>query len=313
MKAVLLTMGLVLLLGGCEPPSPAPQTPRRVAVVASLFPVYDMARAVAGAHGEVSLLLPPGSEAHGFEPQPGDIMTIQRADLFIYIHRAMEPWAERLASNLDQSRVAVVAAGEGVVTRPAQKDMHHEHHEHHGREDEVSIDPHLWLDFDNARRMTDQIAVAFMRRDPQHAADYRANAEQYKSELADLDRAYAETLSNCQNRILLHGGHFAFGYLAERYRLDYRAAAAFSPDAEPTPARVAELVDTMRRLKLRTIFSEELATPRLAETIARECGATILPLSAGHNVTKSELAAHMTFPELMRRNLDRLKAGLSCR
>jgi zinc transport system substrate-binding protein len=113
--------------------------------------------------------------------------------------------------------------------------------------------------------------------------------------------------------VLLQGGHLAFGYLAERYGLDYRAATAVNPDAEPTPARIAELVRQVRTHRLRYVFSEELVSPRLAETIARETGAGVLPLNAAHSVSREEFAGGVTFLALMERNLANLATGLGCR
>jgi len=117
----------------------------------------------------------------------------------------------------------------------------------------------------------------------------------------------------CDKRIFLHGGHFAFGYLANRYGLRYESAYAVSADAEPSPAKIANLISRMRAHGLRYIFTEELGEPRVADTIARETGARILMLHGAHNISRDDLASGATFFSLMERNLGNLRIGMQCR
>jgi zinc transport system substrate-binding protein len=175
------------------------------------------------------------------------------------------------------------------------------------------MDPHVWLDLGNAARMVDTILAGFVARDPADRSYFETNAAAYRRKLLDLDRRYKSTLGNCGTRTLLHGGHYAFGYLARRYGLDYMAATGVTADSEPTPARLAELVKKVRSLGLKAIFAEELVSPRVAETIADETGAQVLKLHAGHNISRDELARGVTFPLLMEDNLATLAKGLQCR
>ena len=309
----LLCLGL-LLTAACskEEPIPAPQ-PKRLKVVTTLFPLYDFARVIGGDFAEVSLLLPPGVEPHSFDPQPDDLLRINRADLFVYTHPAMEPWAVRVAGSIDAARVKIVDASAETRLRTTARDHNSHDHDQHDHDHSGAVDPHLWLDFANAAVMVDNLARAMAAADPGHRDTYLANAAGYRQQLARLDEKYRATLDRCPGKVLLHGGHFAFGYLAVRYGLDYRAAAAVSPDAEPTPGRMAELVRQMRSHRLNYVFSEELVAPRLAEALASETGAAILPLTAAHNVSREELANGVTFLALMERNLANLATGLGCR
>jgi len=152
-----------------------------------------------------------------------------------------------------------------------------------------------------------------VRKDPAGAAVYRTHAEAYLSRLAELDRRFREGLSGCGQRLFLHGGHYAFGYLAKRYGLRYVSAYPLSANAEPTPRRLMELVDLMRRNSLHYIFYEELLSPRVAQTIARETGADLLQLYVIENVSREELAAGATYLSLMEENLKNLRIGLQCR
>lgn len=292
----------------------------RLRVVTTLFPLYDFARNVAGDRAEVYLLLPPGIESHSFEPKPDDIVRINKADLFVYTNRYMEPWAADIIAGLDNRRTLVVDAGKGARFLKAGRGGEHEHAENgnghaggagdrHGE----GMDPHIWLDFDNARIMVDNILAALIAKDPAHRDFYSANAAAYKAKLTDLDERYRKGLSDCGKRIFLHGGHFAFGYLANRYGLRYESAYAVTADAEPSPARIAELIRKIRSNGLRYIYTEELVEPRVADTIARETGAKVLRLNGAHNIGRDDLAAGATFLSLMDQNLENLRIGLQCR
>jgi zinc transport system substrate-binding protein len=95
--------------------------------------------------------------------------------------------------------------------------------------------------------------------------------------------------------------------------LTYRSAYGFSPDAEPTARNLADISRTVTAEGLNHIFCEELLSPRIAETIARETGVSILKLHGAHNISREELAAGTTFIDLMEKNLENLRTGLQCR
>lgn len=279
----------------------------RLRIVTTLFPLYDFTRAVAGEKAEVYLLLPPGVESHSFEPKPDDIIRINKSDLFIFTNRAMEPWAGDIISGLDSKKILVVDASRGIAFRHVQPGRGHGHDHGNG------ADPHIWLDFGNAATMVDNILAGLVAGDPENRSHYTAKATAYKARLKDLDRSYREGLSACEKKLILHGGHFAFGYLADRYGLKYESAYALSADAEPTPARIAALIRQMRSNGLRHIFTEELMEPRVARIIAQETGAGILKLHGGHNIGRDDLKAGASFITLMEQNLQNLRIGLQCR
>lgn len=322
---ILMVVIAVSLSSACarSKDSPSGDKSGRLTVVATLFPLYDFAKNIAGDRADLKLLLPPGAETHSFEPKPADIVMLNRADIFIYTNKIMEPWAEKLLKGIGDSRLSVVDASQGVRfiegsidgaegtnqhqhRKPGQKEGHSEH-------DVQGADPHIWLDFSNAKQMVDTITKAFIVKDPSHKDVYMKNAEAFKARLEGLDAAYQKGFSNCRKKIFINGGHYTFGYLANRYGLRYRAAYGFSPDAEPTARNLADITKTLRKEGLTHLFYEELLSPRIADTIAKETGATLLKLHGAHNISKEEFNANRTFIELMERNLDNLMTGLQCR
>jgi zinc transport system substrate-binding protein len=309
-KLLVLFMFLLpaMLLSSCA--KKEPRHHGKLQVVTTLFPLYDFARQIGGDKADVSLLLPPGVEPHSFEPRPDDIIRVNRADLFIFTNRYMEPWAAKIAAVADRKGLTVDAS-KGVTfyragEEPAdQRDDGH-HHEAGG------MDPHIWLDFGNDRIIVDNLLAAFTAKDPGNRDYYAANAATYKEKLADLDRRFKEGLAHCATRDFLHGGHFAFGYLARRYDLHYQSAYALNADAEPTAGKLTALIRQMQSSGLRYIYTEELLNPRIAEMIARETGAGLLRLHGAHNISKMDFDRGVSFISLMEENLKNLRTGLQC-
>jgi zinc transport system substrate-binding protein len=292
-----------VLLTSCRAREEKTLQNKKLQVVTSLFPLYDFARNIGQDRADVSLLLPPGLEAHSFEPKPGDMVRLNQANIFIYTNSAMEPWVQDVLKGVQNRNLKVIESGNGI----AMISDHNRHGHDHG-----GADPHIWLDFSNAEKIVDHILAGFIEKDPLNRGFYQANADAYKAKLNDLDRQFREGLSGCRKKIIVHGGHFAFGYLAQRYRLEYVAVSGFSPDAEPTPAGMVRISKTLKANGLNHLFYEELLSPRIAESIARETGVSLLMLHGAHNVSKEEFGRGVSFLDLMQINLQNLKRGLQC-
>lgn len=308
-----LLLALCIIAWSCQAKEMEPRAARPV-VVATLFPLCDFARHVAGGRAEISLLLPPGTEPHGYEPKPADILKLHSADVFIYTSPEMEPWAQNLLRGLQDRKIEVVDASLGMIPEqaPGGKGPASEHRGHADHAHKADIDPHLWLDFSNAMRMVDNIRDGLIRRDPAGKDLYARNAASYNEQLKDLDIRYRDALRHCRVKSIISGGHSAFQYLATRYGLEYVSVYGFSPDAEPTPGSMARIARTLRQKSSRYLFYEELLEPRVAETLARETGVSLIRLHGAHNLTKEEFDRGETFIGIMNINLDHLKTGLEC-
>lgn len=318
MIAVLFSMCLTLVCACQKKESQPPASAhKKLVVVTTLFPLYDFCRTIGGDKVDVSLLLPPGVEAHAFSPRPEDAVRITKADLFVFTNEFMEPWAVRFVKGLNAGNVLLTDSSKGITLRKTGdadggEDVHgHEEKGHH--HPAGGMDPHIWLDFANARIMVDNIASAMGTKDPANKAYYLANATAFKAELEKLDGEFKAGLADCAKRTFLHGGHYAFGYLADRYGLRYESASAVNADAEPTPAKLIALVKQVRAMDLKYVFSEELLSPRVSEIIAKETGASVLLLHGAHNISKADFEKGVTFVSLMRKNLVNLRTGLECK
>lgn len=302
MKYFRTILGICILVGTILAVSyraqKVPEVSRKLSVVTTLFPLYDFTKNIGKDKIDVILLLPPGMEAHSFEPKPSDIVKINQADIFIYTGEIMEPWTQDIINGITNKNVTVVDSSAGIEL---MKEVGHS-----------GVDPHFWLDFDNAKKMINTFTLALTKADPANAQYFQKNAHQYEDELTKLDVEYTEGLSKCETRKIVYGGHYAFGYLARRYNLQYFAAQGFSPDSEPTAQDLIRLVDQIRENDIYYVFYEELTSPKIAETLANETDTKLLQLSAAHNISKADFEKNVTFVSIMEKNLKNLQIGLHC-
>ena len=289
LAAACVLASLVLSIG---PVSDAAE-PGRLKVVASIFPLREFAREVAGGRAEVSLFLPPGAEIHNWQPSARQILNLGQTGLFIFMGARLEPWAEEIARQRLRSGLMVLEASRGAKL--------------------LGNDPHLWLDFDQDRAIVERIRESLIELDPEGADLYRRNASSFLEKLRQMDEKYRSALSTCGTRTLVLGGHAAFGYLAARYGLTQVSLYGLSPDSEPTPRHLLNVAGTIKDHDVRAVFFEAAVNPKLARRLAEETGAEALPLNDGTDITAEQLAAGRTFLDIMDDNLKSLKHGLRCR
>lgn len=287
---------------------------KKLQVVTTLFPIYDMARAIGGDRADVSLLLPPGTEPHYFEPTARDIAALNRSDIFIYVNDQMEIWAKRIINQLQQNKKNVIINASQHITpldpaHPASPDKKN----NHAATPLTEFDSHVWLDMNNTKIMAQNIADGFALVDAAHASMYQQRAEQYQQKLIAMDLKYKKTIATCQSKKIIYGGHYAFGYLAHAYGLTYDAVNSFNSEAEPTMQNMKKMIDKIKKNNIRVVFYEKLSEPKIAMTLAHETNATILPLSSGDNIAKMDMENNITFLQIMEQNLNSLAVGLSCK
>jgi zinc transport system substrate-binding protein len=301
---ILLLLFLTFILS-CQQAKESNKEDNKLRVIATIFPVYDFARNIGGDKIEVKMLLPPGTDAHHFELRPEDIIRVCKSDIFLFTNFEMEQWAYKIINAADKNtNMLAIETGSGAVLLPLNKEEH---------ENRASgFDPHIWLDMDNAQKMVDNIAAAFIKKDSRNSDYYLKNAHDYKLKLIALDQKYRTELSVCQSKTILHAGHWAFAYLARRYNLQYIAAYNVFADAEPSPQKILSLIEQVKNEKAHYIFYENMINPRLAQTIAKETDVGLLKLNNGHDISKADIKKGESFISIMETNLKNLKKGLKC-
>ncbi|MFZ5646888.1 MAG: metal ABC transporter substrate-binding protein [Bacillota bacterium] len=302
--------------GGGKDPGPSSGTGEKVRVTATIFPLYDFARNIGGDRVEVYSLLPPGAEPHHWEPAPGDLVMLGKSKVLLYNGAGLESWLESALKNVDRSKMTVVDCSAGVTLIGGREhdgdggDQKEDHKEEH-KGGEMS-DPHIWLDPANAAVMVDNILSGMVKADPANSDYYTENAGKYKARLADLDGKYRSALAGAAIKHFVVS-HDSFGYLARRYGLEQVPIRGLNADSEPGPARMAEIVDLVRKYRIKYIFYETLVSPRVSEAIARETGARTLVLNDVAGLTEKEISQGKNYLSVMEENLQNLKTACEAR
>ncbi|MGI9461967.1 MAG: metal ABC transporter solute-binding protein, Zn/Mn family [Alphaproteobacteria bacterium] len=308
---------------------------KKLQVITSIYPLYDFAREVGGDKISVSFLLPPGVEAHSFDPSPKDMINIYNSDMLIYNSDGMETWVKKIKKQLlgknANKKTIVIRASKNVSFIEGEDDHHHgKHHDEHSDHDDHdnhdkhdnhdehkdhadSFDPHIWLSLNNAQKMVKNIANGLAKADRKNKKFYYAQAKKYNKKLKKLDKRYKKTIATCKNKTIIYGGHYAFSYLAKDYGLDYYAVGDFNNRAEPTAHDIKKIIDKVKTNRIKYIFHGTLQSPKIAKTLARETSAKLLLLNSAHNITKNDIKNHLSYYTIMQQNLKSLSVGLSCR
>ncbi|MYB84001.1 MAG: zinc ABC transporter substrate-binding protein, partial [Chloroflexi bacterium] len=192
----------------------------------------------------------------------------------------------------------------------------HEDEDEHAHEDEHGhahgeFDPHFWLDPLRAITQAERIAGTLIEADPEGADVYRANLATLSSELRALHAEFEAGLSSCVHREFVTS-HAAYGYLALAYDLEQVPVAGLSPDAEPSPQRLASIADRINDLGLGAILVEPVLSGSYEQVLAAETGASIYTIHPMDGITQAELDEHGDYFGLMRDNLKSLRAAMEC-
>jgi zinc transport system substrate-binding protein len=280
----------------------------RLKVSASIYPLAHFAEQVAGEFAEVTIIMPPGSEPHEYEPTPGDIKKVYESKIFLFNGAGLDPWAERLKADLIKINITVIEmtkeisffTSEGTETAGVL-------HDHHSGK----TDPHIWLDPLMAVKEAEIIRDTLINIDPLHEKQYRDNSTAFINKLHELHEKYEDGLKSCAKRDIVVT-HDAFGYLSRRYNFNTHAITGISPEEEPSPRKMVHLAKLAIQEKIHYIFFEQLASPKLAETIAREVGAGTLVLNPLGGLTKEDIKKGRTYMYVMEENLQNLRTAMGC-
>jgi zinc transport system substrate-binding protein len=297
----ILILGLAsvaALVPACNGRAVADQT-GRVSVVASFYPLSFAAERIGGDCVSVTDLTPPGVEPHDLELTPDAVESIATADVVLYLGSGFQPAVEDAVGDAEGHAVDLLSV---VTTVPAKGEQAAEG---------LDVDPHVWLDPSRFADIVSATADALEGAKIPDSCGAAAAAEHLRSDLAALDNDFRAGLSACQHDVIVTT-HAAFGYLADAYGLHQEAIAGLAPDVEPSPKRLAELVSLVEREDVTTIFTEELVSPDVAETLAAEAGVKTKVLFTIEGLTQEEAASGKDYLSLMREDLDALRAALNC-
>ncbi len=271
----------------------------KIQVVASFYPLYFFSSQIGGDKANVTNIVPAGAEPHDYEPTAQDMAKMESSRLIILNGGGLEAWSDNIQKNIDAKNTTIITAGEGLTTQQVTEDG------------ETGTDPHVWLDPPLAEKMVDKIAQGFEQVDPANKDYYQSNADALKAKLNNLDVAYKQSLSTCKEKNIITS-HAAFGYISTTYGLNQVPIAGLSPDAEPSPQQLADIVKFAKDNNVKYIFFESLVSPKLSQTIATEVGAQTLVLNPIEGLSDEELAQGKNYLTVMQDNLTNLQTALQC-
>ena len=310
--AALLTAGTVL--AACSSGS---SDERGVEITTSIYPLEYVAEQVGGDRVSVTSITPPGSDDHSLELSPRQVTDLEKVDLVITLYGyqpAMDAALDAAApSHVIDAADHVELLDWGIADHDDHEDHqdhedHDDHEEEHAGHSHAGIDPHFWLDPMRMAGLAQPVADTLSKIDPDGAADYQANADALVSRMEELDRDYAETLSQCESTTFIVS-HEAFGYLADAYGLDQQSIAGLEIDVEPSPRRVAEISELIDESGVDVIFAASQAEMTLVGALADEAGVDVEILDASATQTD----ATVDYAALMENNLAALTDALGCR
>ena len=321
--ALALALSLCACVGGRQKADDG-----KIQIVATLFPYYDFARAIAGGRADVTLLLSPGREAHSFEPTPLDAVTISEANVFLYNGGEGEYWVEEMLDAAGEHIAVkarmmdyVDALGEEFSEGMQGADEHghdHDHsdHDHDGGEehdsDEIEYDEHIWTSPKNAAILCRAVCEAICKADPANEDFYRANCDDYCAQIEALDARFADLCESAPRKLLIFADRFPMLYFCREYGLDYRAAFhGCSGDTEPSLATIKFLIDKVEGENIPVVYTIDFGTKKVAAVVSECTGAAIETIYSMQTVSRAYFDAGETYLTLMERNFEALRKGLN--
>ena len=327
----------MLLFAGCG--GTADPDDGTVQTVATTTHVADIVREVGGDSVEVTQILKPNTDPHDYEPRPSDVEAVAGAEVVFMSGGDLDEWTDQLVSDSGSDATVVDLGSELPVRIEGGHDEHEDHSEdqNHSGEDEErhsgdkgderhsdeqgeqqggetgETDPHWWHDPRNVRAATGEVEAALVAADPGQEAVFEQRAEQFRAQVEEVDASIAKCLDSVpEAERKLVTDHDALGYFANRYDIEVVGAVipALTSQAEPSAGDLAELERTIRQEGVNAIFPESAASPKLAEAVAADTGATAEYSLYGDSLGDADSGA-ATWIGMMKENANSMVLGFT--
>jgi zinc transport system substrate-binding protein len=282
-----------------------------------MYPLEFVATAIGGDLVSVENFTPPGVEPHDLELTPSQIVTLDDADLLLYIS-GFQPALEEAAQQSAPADSLDLLSVKGLNLLTATEDGHdhgHDEGEKHSDEsdeeahsdEEMVSDPHVWLDPERLIVVAKAVTSKLSEVDPANSEKFESNLASFVTKLEDLDKKFVSGLGSCERNLIVTS-HAAFGYLADAYGLTQEAISGLSPESEPTPKRLNEIGKEAKADGTTTIFFETLASPKVAQTLADDLNIEAAILDPIEGISEGQ-----TYFSIMESNLKALQKALNCK
>lgn len=272
---------IVLFFGGIfvrEDNNLFPNDSEKIRVMATFFPLYDFTKNIGGDRIRVDILFPQTPEVASFKPT--DVRKAREADIIVKNGAGLEPILDKLISTAGKKDLVVVDTSAGIeILSPIEGYvLSNDGDGESGKENLLTGDPHIWLDPQNAIIQTLNIRDAFIAYDPNNSDFYRQNAARYVVKMQNLDEEIKTEIDKLAKKDFI-SFHPAFQYFARRYGLNQVAVFEEFPGQEPSPKKIAEIINIIKEKQVRALFAEPQFSPKIMEAIAKDLGLEVRVLN----------------------------------
>ncbi|MCI1933091.1 MAG: metal ABC transporter substrate-binding protein [Ancrocorticia sp.] len=274
-----------------------------VSVAASFYPIAWLTQQLGGDAVSVDIVTPANVEPHDFELAPADITKLEKTSAIIYV-AGFQPSLDDAVATI--SGPTIVDLSDAVDLVPLSEDTENAEGSSESEDEHGTYDPHFWLDPVRMSDAATAVAAALEKLAPDDADTIKVNLATVTKELQSLDSSYTTGLQGCE-RTTIVTSHAAFGYLSMRYGLTQVSISGIDPESEPSPADLAAVKKVIQETGTTTVFTEALVSPKTAEAVADEAGATTEVL----NPIESEPDGG-DYVSAMKDNLAALQTALGC-
>ncbi|MEP7113318.1 MAG: zinc ABC transporter substrate-binding protein [Ilumatobacteraceae bacterium] len=295
---IVVVAGLFVVLCSCSTDERA-ASPGKPVVAAAFYPIEEIIRSVDSDAFDIVTLVPPGQEAHEYEPSAQQVGDLQSAMTVFYLGSGFQPDVEKAIAALPDS-IGKVDLLKSLELLPITDALQGTEGETDGEVLASGEDPHVWLDPAKMITMTSVVAKAL-----------DVDATGYIDELHKLDDAFRAGLANCRSHVIVTS-HRAFEYLAHAYGLTQIPIAGISANEEPSAKTLAAVAKAAKANDVSTIYFEQNLPDDLAKTVAEEVGAKTAVLDPLESLSSDRLDAGATYISVMTENLAELRSGLGC-
>jgi len=248
----------------------------------SIAPLCSLVQEVGKDKVEIFQLIPNGASPHTYEPRPSDVRKIEEGQAFFLVGLGLDFFLEEIIKKVaEQKPIFYVYQGIDLI-----------------KEGE-GVNPHIWISISNAQIMVGNISKALSILDPENSAYYEINAQEYIQKLKDLDQWFREELKKLSKRSFV-AHHSAWDYLARDYHLELKGVIEKSPEKEPSPRELKNLIEEMKKGDVQVIFTEPQLNQKIAQVLAQETNAQVIILDPLGNFPEK------SYLELMRENLNKI-------
>ena len=238
----------------------------KIGVAVTIGPEVEWVNAVGGDKVSVTLMVPEGSDPHTYEPLPSQLAQVSNAKMYAEIGTPLEfetNYMDKIRSTNPEMLIVNASNGIELIPNSAENES-------------TTMDPHVWTDPKNAMIMVNNIYNGLVEVDPKDKEYYQKNRDQYIQQLQELDKNTTKLLKGKQNtNILVY--HPAFGYYARDYNLTQ--VGAMLNDEEPSPQRIAMMVDIAKQNNITVLYNEPQYDPKFMQSIASQVGGQVLTVN----------------------------------